>query len=217
MTSKAIVLLSGGQDSTTVLYWAKEKFSEVIALTFDYGQRHRIELEAARKVAEIAQVKQIVLTIDTFAQIGQNALLDNSIKVEHKSGELPSTFVPGRNLIFLTYAAAQAYILGITDLVVGVCQTDFSGYPDCRDNTIKSLNESINLGMEKEFVIHTPLMFLTKKQTVDMAVQYNALEAMKYSHTCYEGTYPPCGVCPACLLRAKGFEQAGIKDPIFLR
>jgi 7-cyano-7-deazaguanine synthase len=214
MSKKALVLLSGGQDSTTALFWAKQNFDQVEVVTFDYGQRHRIELDAAQKIAELAKVKQTVLPINTFAAIGQNALTDSEMKIEQKDGELPSTFVPGRNLIFLTYAAAQAYTSQIKNLVAGVCQTDYSGYPDCRQDTVKSLEQSIQLGMDYAFKIHTPLMYLTKKETVELAVEVGAMEALSYSHTCYEGMSPPCGKCPACILRAKGFAEAGVKDPL---
>jgi 7-cyano-7-deazaguanine synthase len=217
MANKAVVVLSGGQDSTTCLYWAMHRFgaSAVEALTFDYGQRHRIELECAEKVAAFANVPHTTLPIDTFAALGGNALTDAGITVEDaRAGELPNTFVPGRNLVFLTFAAAFAWQRGITDLVTGVAQTDYSGYPDCRQETIDALVPALNLGMEREFTIHTPLMNLSKKETVEMARDFGALDAMALTHTCYNGQRPPCGECPACRLRAKGFEEAGIADPL---
>ncbi len=210
----ALVLLSGGQDSTTCLFWAKSIFKEVEALSFDYGQRHRIELTAAKKVADYAKVKHQILNINTFTQIGQNALLDPAISIFQNLGELPNTFVPGRNLIFLTYAAALAYTKNISDLVVGACETDYSGYPDCRRNTIDSLEKTLSLGMDGFFTIHTPLMHLTKKETIDLAVTLNCVNALALTHTCYEGQVPPCEKCPACKLRAKGFADAGVKDPL---
>ena len=219
--NKALVVLSGGQDSTTCLYWAIDRFGVdgVSSLTFDYGQKHRVELECAEKIAELAGVENTVLPIDTFRVLGGNALTD---KMDVKPGvdpdtQLPNTFVPGRNLVFLTYAAAFAYQRNISNLVTGVAQTDYSGYPDCRNETIESLQQSIRLGMESDISIHTPLMWLSKAETVKLAEQLGALEALAYSHTCYNGQQPPCGECEACRLRAKGFEEAGIADPLVER
>lgn len=218
---RALVVFSGGQDSTTCLYWAMDRFGadRVVALTFDYGQRHRIELEAAADVAQLAGVPHVELPIDTFAALGGNALVDERVAIESPDrgeGELPSTFVPGRNLVFLTFAAAYAYRSGIADLVTGVAQTDYSGYPDCRKATLEALRQALSLGMEYEFVLHTPLMFLSKRETVELAVSLGALPALGRSHTCYEGTRPPCGRCPACVLRARGFEEAGVLDPLLV-
>jgi 7-cyano-7-deazaguanine synthase len=215
--STALVVFSGGQDSTTCLFWAKNRFSRIVALGFDYGQRHRIELKSASAICQKYEVPFEVLPIDTLAALGGNSLLDASLKIETTSKGLPNTFVPGRNLIFLTYAAAKAYQLGIQHLVTGVCQTDYSGYPDCRRNTLDALEQSISLGMESQFTIHTPLMSLTKAESVHLAQSEGALAALAYSHTCYEGVYPPCGCCPACILRAKGFAEAGISDPLLVR
>tara|TARA_B100001105_G_C22325790_1_gene414626 strand:+ start:100 stop:771 length:672 start_codon:yes stop_codon:yes gene_type:complete len=216
--SSAIVVLSGGQDSTTCLYWAIKKYDTIEALTFDYGQRHRIELEAAPKIAKMGGVKNTILPIDTFGVLGGNSLTGKE-EVEQSSpeGELPNSFVPGRNLIFLTFAAAFAYQRGIKDIVTGVCQTDYSGYPDCRQNTIEAIQLAINLGMESNINIHTPLMWMTKAETVKLAKDVGALEALAWSHTCYNGKVPPCGECPACTLRAKGFNEAGINDPLIER
>ncbi len=217
MAKKAVVVLSGGQDSTTCLYWALERFGgdQVEALTFDYGQRHRIELDCAGQVAKHAGVAHTTLPIDTFAALGGNALTDSDIAVEEPAGNhLPNTFVPGRNLIFLTFAAAFAWQRDVADLVTGVSQTDYSGYPDCRRDTIEALEQSLNLGMERTFKIHTPLMNLSKKETVELARDLGALDAMAFTHTCYNGQRPPCGECPACKLRAKGFLEAGVTDPL---
>ncbi len=217
MANKAVVVLSGGQDSTTCLYWALERFGSdrVEALTFDYGQRHRLELDCAGQVAKQAGVAHTTVPIDTFAALGSNALTDSDIAVEEAPGDgLPNTFVPGRNLIFLTFAAAFAWQRDIADLVTGVAQTDYSGYPDCRRDTIDALEQSLNLGMERKFRIHTPLMNLSKKQTVELARDLGALDAMALTHTCYNGQRPPCGECPACKLRAKGFLEAGVTDPL---
>lgn len=215
----ALVVLSGGQDSTTCLYWAMQRFGRdaVSSITFDYGQRHRIELDSARRIANAAGIANTCLPIDTFAALGGDALTDEDIQVradpDAKTG-LPNTFVPGRNLIFLTFAAAFAYQRNIGHIVTGVAQTDYSGYPDCRDSTIRSLQESIRLGMESQLQIHTPLMNLSKKETVELAVSLGALDALAMSHTCYEGVRPPCGTCPACKLRAVGFAAAGVPDPL---
>lgn len=219
---QALVVLSGGQDSTTCLYWALNRWGavSVATVTFDYGQRHRVELDCARQVAELAGVPNHVLPIDTLRFLGGSALTDDRIGVQtalNPVTRLPNTFVPGRNLIFLTYAAAYAYQRGIRDLVTGVAQTDYSGYPDCREDTIKSLQETLRLGMESEFTIHAPLMSKTKAETVLMARDLGALDAMAYTHTCYNGRQPPCGECPACQLRAKGFAEAGIEDPLVVR
>ena len=216
---KALVLLSGGQDSTTCLYWAIDRFGSdsVAAISFDYGQRHRIELECAVAIAAHAGVAHVCLPIDTFASLGGDALTDRDVdvccEVDEQTG-LPNTFVPGRNLIFLTFAAAYAYQREIGHLVVGVSQTDYSGYPDCRSQTIESLQETIQFGMDSRVQIHTPLIHRSKKETVELARDLGALEAMAATHTCYNGTRPPCGECPACLLRAKGFAEAGIEDPL---
>jgi len=215
----ALVVLSGGQDSTTCLYWAIERFgrAHVSSITFDYGQKHRIELKCARDVAAAAGVSNACLPIDTFAALGGDALTDASIAVSDEKDdetELPVTFVPGRNLIFLTFAAAWAYRHDVRHLVTGVAQTDYSGYPDCREDTIAALQKAISLGMDREFRIHTPLMHRSKKETVELAVRLGGLEAMALTHTCYNGSRPPCGECPACRLRAKGFAEAGVRDPL---
>lgn len=223
-TRKALVVLSGGQDSTTCLYWALREFgaANVEALTFDYGQRHRVELDAARKVAAMAGVRQTVLPIDTFAAIGGNALTDDAIAPEagaraDDDSALPNTFVPGRNLVFLSFAAAFAYTRGIEHVVTGVAQTDYSGYPDCRENTLKALELALRLGMDSRVTLHTPLMFMSKAETVHLAQQVGAMEALAWSHTCYNGEVPPCGHCASCELRAKGFDEAGVIDPLLLR
>ncbi len=218
----ALVLFSGGQDSTTCLYWAINRFKKVDTLSIDYGQRHVAELSSARKIAQLAAVSHQVLNFDFFNQMRETALT-GAIPIEEikeaggadsESSDLPNTFVPGRNRIFITLAATIAFEKGINNLVTGVCQTDYSGYPDCRDDTIKALQVALNLGMQTSLVLHTPLMWLTKKETVVLAKQEGAMEALALSHTCYEGSFPPCKKCPACLLRAKGFIEAGLKDPL---
>ena len=216
---KAVVVLSGGQDSTTCLYWAIARFgaANVSSITFDYGQKHRIELECAREVAAAAGVANVCLPIDTFAALGGDALTDTAVPVSDEvdeETELPVTFVAGRNLIFLTFAAAYAYRHEARHLVTGVAQTDYSGYPDCREETMAALQTAITLGMDREFTIHTPLMHRSKKETVELAVQLGALGAMALTHTCYNGQRPPCGECQACRLRARGFAEAGVHDPL---
>jgi len=216
---KALVLLSGGQDSTTCLFWAIDRFGvdAVSAISFDYGQRHRIELECAETIAAHAGVVHRCLPIDTFKALGGDAITDPAVDVgnEINAGTgLPNTFVPGRNLIFLSYAAAYAYQRGIDHLVTGVAQTDYSGYPDCRQQTMESLQETLRLGMESKIQIHAPLMHRSKKETVELARDLGALDVMARTHTCYNGKRPPCGECPACRLRAKGFAEAGIEDPL---
>lgn len=219
---KALVVLSGGQDSTTCLYWALQRYGHgnVEAVTFDYGQRHRIELDCAATIAKLAGVRHTLLPADTFGALGGNALTDSSITPEQGSRSddaLPNTFVPGRNLIFLTFAAALAYQRGITNVVTGVAQTDYSGYPDCRENTLKALELSIRLGMDFPVNLHAPLMFMSKAETVYLAQEVGAMDALAFSHTCYNGVQPPCGICASCELRAKGFEEAGVPDPLIER
>jgi len=216
---RALVILSGGQDSTTCLYWAIERFGRdrVETLTFDYGQRHRIELAAARRVAEFAGVANACLPIDTFAALGGDALTDEAIAVPAgtvTAEGLPATFVPGRNLVFLTFAAAYAWRQGIRHLVTGVAQTDYSGYPDCRQETIDALQATLRLGMESDVVIHTPLMSLSKRETIELMQTLGGLPALALTHTCYNGERPPCGHCASCVLRARGFTEAGIPDPL---
>jgi len=220
----AVILLSGGQDSTTCLFWALQKFKEVSALNILYGQRHHVEIEAARKITTIAGVDlQEIHADQIFKALGNSGLVetDSDISSLHKTDpSLPASFVPGRNIMFLTIAAAWAYSRDINDIITGVCQTDYSGYPDCRDNTIKSVQIALSLGLNKDIIIHTPLMWMTKKETVLMA-RYKSgpfcWDALSYSHTCYEGKIPPCGKCPACKLRTKGFEGAGFEDPLIER
>jgi len=211
---KALVVFSGGQDSTTCLAWARDRFDEVFALTFDYGQRHRVEIDQARKMCDEFGVKHEVLEIDIFSKLSKNALT-HDVEIDPGSEEeLPSTFVPGRNQIFLSIACIKAYQLGITNVVTGVCQTDYSGYPDCRRDFIDAIEKASGLAMDTSFQIHTPLMFLTKAETVLMMDELGSLELLRDSHTCYRGMRPACGDCPACELRLKGFAEAGLQDPL---
>ncbi len=215
----AVCLTSGGQDSTTCLFWAKQRFDPILALAFDYGQRHRIELEAAQVVCDLAGIPLTVLPLMILRDLGGSALIGSSDPIQASAGRdgLPNTFVPGRNLLFLTVAAACAYQRDIHDLIIGACETDYSGYPDCREQTLLALETTLHLGMDYAVQIHTPLMHLTKAQTVFLAQDVGAMAALRYSHTCYEGRFPPCGVCPACQLRARGFTEAGVVDPLLQR
>jgi len=206
---KAVVVFSGGQDSTTCLFWAKRQFGEVEAVTFDYGQRHRLELECAARIAKDQRVKHHIMDMSLLNQLAPNALTRKEIAIEQEEGALPTTFVDGRNLLFLSFAAILAKQIGAKHIVAGVCETDFSGYPDCRDVFIKSLNVTLNLAMDYSFVIHTPLMWLTKAQTWKMADDMGVLEYVReHTLTCYNGIAAEgCGACPACLLRRKGLEE----------
>lgn len=217
---KCLVLLSGGQDSATCLALALRLAKEVYTISFDYGQKHRRELECSKTLSTITGCKEhFVIPISSLPYLGNSALLDGSdvSKTHPLNNNLPASFVPGRNYIFLGLAAAKAFQLGIKDVFTGVCQTDYSGYPDCREVTIRCIELSLSLAMDFSFVIHTPLMHKSKAGTVLLMQRLNKLDLYAYTHTCYNGTKTPCGVCPACILRAKGFKEAGIKDPLVER
>lgn len=217
MNCDSVVVLSGGQDSTTCLAWRLQQGGTVHAVSFDYGQRHRVELKQAVKIAALAGVQHEVLDLRTLGQAAPSALTRSDIEVSTTGGMggLPSTFTPGRNLVFLTLAASYALARGAKEIVTGVCQTDYSGYPDCRQDTIITLRNAIRLGTDvPDFEIKTPLMHLTKAQSVELAAEIGALDLLAESHTCYEGHRPACGKCPACVIRLRGFEQAGIRDPL---
>ena len=207
---KAIVVFSGGQDSTTCLFWAIKNFAEVEAVTFHYNQRHSAEIDCAKNIASILGIKHHILDMSLLNQLAPNALTRNEIEIEeNKSEGLPSTFVPGRNLLFLSFAGVLAYQIGARHIITGVCETDFSGYPDCRDSFIKALNVSLNLSMDKSFVIHTPLMWLNKAETWELADKLDAFDFIRENTlTCYNGIIADgCGECPACKLRKKGLEE----------
>lgn len=207
---KAIVVFSGGQDSTTCLFWALEHFSEVVAVTFDYNQRHAIEIDCAKAITADLQIEHHILDMTLLNQLAPNALTRSNIDVKNgEDGALPSTFVPGRNLLFLSFAGILAYQIGARHIITGVCETDFSGYPDCRDQFIKSLNVTLNLSMERPFVIHTPLMWLNKAETWAMADDFGKLDYVRNKTlTCYNGVIADgCGECPACELRMQGLTQ----------
>jgi len=223
----ALVLFSGGQDSTTCLAWALARFERVETVGFDYGQRHRSEMEARpRLLAAIREGfpdwapklgEDHVLSLDVLKQIGGSALTD-ALKIEMGRDGLPTTFVPGRNVMFLTAAAALGYRRGIADLVGGMCETDFSGYPDCRDKTVTATAEALTLALARRVTIHTPLMWIDKAATWSLAEELggSALIGLIREETvsCYEGDRAHrhdwgygCGVCPACDLRAKGYAK----------
>jgi 7-cyano-7-deazaguanine synthase len=223
--TSALVLFSGGQDSATCLAWSLDRFDRVETIGFDYGQRHRVELEVRlRFLDQLRSFSPVwaaklgadhVLDLTALGAISDTALTTGAVIAFADSG-LPNTFVPGRNLLFLTYASAIAYRREIKHLVTGVCGTDFSGYPDCRDDTIKALQVTLNLGMEKRFVIDTPLMWIDKAQTWALAERLGGQSLVDLivedTHTCYQGDrvhrHPwgfGCGSCPACDLRAGGY------------
>ncbi|WP_020602246.1 7-cyano-7-deazaguanine synthase QueC [Spirosoma spitsbergense] len=215
--SSALVLFSGGQDSTTCLYWAQKYFKKVEALGFRYGQKHEVELLQAKSIADQAGVPLKI--IDISGMLAGSALTehDKDVSAQHElSPNLPASFVPGRNAVFLTIAASYAFTKNISDLVGGMCQTDYSGYPDCRRVFIDSLQTTMSLALDKDIRIHTPLMYLTKAETWKMANDLGVLEVVRdYSHTDYNGdrtTYNEWGYGkldnPASILRAKGYEEA---------
>lgn len=211
--SGAIVLLSGGQDSTTALYWAKTMFEDVRTLSIHYGQRHWQEIYSADIIANRAGITHHEkLIIPDYTLKGGFLLEPGKIPVNY-TGVAP-TFVPGRNLLFLTIAANRAYTAGLYNIVIGVSQVDYSGYPDCRGEFIEEAKMVIRKALGIPIKIHTPLINLSKADTVRLAVELKCIDEMEYTHTCYNGTFPPCGECPACLLRKKGFEEAGIEDPL---
>lgn len=208
---KALVVFSGGQDSTTCLFWAKKHFKEVYALSFLYGQKHIKEVDLAREIARKAEVHFDTMDVSFIGHLGKNSLTDTSIQMDETKPKetYPNTFVPGRNLFFLSIAAVYAREHGIYHLVTGVSQTDFSGYPDCRDTFIRSLNVTLNLAMDEQFVIHTPLMWIDKAETWALADELGVLDLVRHETlTCYNGIPGDgCGHCPACKLRREGLEK----------
>ena len=224
---KALVLFSGGQDSATCLAWALERFSVVETIGFKYGQRHAVELDCRTPLLDKLRAQSPdwasrlgadhLLDVSVLAEISDTALTDDR-KIEMSASGLPNTFVPGRNLLFFTLAGALAYRRGLSVLVGGMCETDYSGYPDCRDNTLKALQVSLSLGMDTPMTVETPLMWVTKAQTWEMARQMGGQPLVdliiEHSHTCYLGDRTQrhrwgygCGSCPACELRANGYDE----------
>jgi 7-cyano-7-deazaguanine synthase len=227
LSDSALVLFSGGQDSTVCLAWALERFGRVETIGFAYGQRHAVELDVRPGIrkALAAQSEQWrtrlgddhILRIDSLAEISDTALT-RDVAIEISASGLPTTFVPGRNLVFFSFAGAIAYRRGIKHLVAGMCETDFSGYPDCRDDTVKAMQLALTLGMDRRFVIHTPLMWIDKAGTFALAhdIGGDALidVLLAETHTCYLGDRQHrhawgfgCGECPACRLRADGYVK----------
>lgn len=210
---KALVVMSGGQDSTTCLFWAIEKYGRenVSAIGFDYGQRHKKELLCAEDICCDADIPYEIIPTPIINQLSANSLTREDIPVEEEKpeGAPPNSLVEGRNHLFLSYAAIYAKTHGITDLVTGVCETDFSGYPDCRDVFVKSLNVTLNLAIDYNFVIHTPLMWLDKSQIWELADKLGVMDIVyNKTLTCYNGEMGEgCGHCPACHLRRRGYEQ----------
>jgi 7-cyano-7-deazaguanine synthase len=225
MTSRALVLFSGGQDSTVALAWALDRFEAVETIGFDYGQRHRVELDCRATIRDALPAlsplyaqrlgADHMVDLAALGAISETALTRDTEIAFAETG-LPTTFVPGRNLIFLTFAAALAYRRGARHIVLGVCETDYSGYPDCRDDTIKAMQVALGLGLDRRLVLHTPLMWRDKAQTFALARALGG-EALldlvvEQSHSCYLGDRSTrhswgcgCGSCPACDLRAKGY------------
>jgi 7-cyano-7-deazaguanine synthase len=227
MNNKALVLFSGGQDSTTCLLWALLRYKNVETIGFDYGQRHRVELESRLHVIDELRIlfpelsKKLgcdqVVDLSVLGKISDTALTSDT-EIRMSENGLPNTFVPGRNMMFLTFAAAIGYRRGLDVLVGGMCETDFSGYPDCRDDTIKATQVSLSLGMAHRFTIETPLMWIDKKQTWELAGKLGGTRfidlVIEHTHTCYVGDRTHrhdwgfgCGTCPACELRERGYKQ----------
>lgn len=220
----AVVVFSGGQDSTTCLGWAKQTFGKVVALSFNYGQKHSVELQQATKIAKMMEVEHYVMDVELLNQLAPNALTRTDIEVVHPEdmvkNEEPNTVVRGRNGLFLWLASIYASTHGYENVVTGVCETDFSGYIDCRDQFIKSLNVAINLGLDSKITIHTPLMWLDKVETWELANEVGILDiVIKESHTCYNGDRTSllgCQHCPACNLRNKSLFEFARRNNIDL-
>lgn len=208
---EAVVVFSGGQDSTTCLLWALHRYENVVAVSFDYGQKHKAELECAKEIADKFGVELQVLDMSLLNQLAPNSLTRADIEVDENAPEegTPNSVVDGRNMLFLSFAAVFAKQRGITDLVTGVSQSDFSGYPDCRDVFIKSLETTLNLAMDYTFCIETPLMWIDKADTWKLAADLNGLDLIReMTLTCYNGIKGEgCGNCPSCKLRREGYEE----------
>jgi len=210
--NRCVLVFSGGQDSTTLLFHAKKLYKEVIAISFNYGQRHEQELDCARDLCKKYGVEHHILDMGLLNQLAPNALTRTDLDVEKGEADtdsVPNTFVDGRNMIFLTFAAIFAKQREINVIMTGVSQSDFSGYPDCRDIFIKSLNTTLNLSMDYQFVVETPLMWLDKAETWNMAYELEVLDIIKNETlTCYNGVIGNgCGECPACILRKNGYLE----------
>ncbi len=210
---KAVVVLSGGQDSTTLLFWAIKQYgrSQVSAIGFDYGQKHVKELSVAKAICDRENIDYKILDLKLLGQLAPNALTrhDMDMDSEQPEGSYPNTFVEGRNHLFLSFVAVVAKQMGARNIITGVCETDFSGYPDCRDIFVKSLQVTLSLAMDYNFVIHTPLMWLNKAQTWALADELSCIDIIKNETlTCYNGIVGDgCMECPACKLRKKGYDE----------
>ena len=208
--TQALVVFSGGQDSTTCLFQAMQQYGaeNVQAITFAYGQRHGIELERAASIAQELGIRQTVLDLSLITAITHNALTDAQAAIETDAQGMPNTFVDGRNALFLLYASIYAKSQNIRDIFIGVCETDFSGYPDCRQIFVQSMNVTLNLAMAYDFRLHTPLMYLTKKETWALADELGVLDYIRTrTHTCYLGVDGGCHECPSCVLRERGLAE----------
>lgn len=208
--TQALVVFSGGQDSTTCLFQAMQQYgaANVQAITFAYGQRHGIELERAASIAQELGIRQTVLDLSLITAITHNALTDAQAAIQTDAQGMPNTFVDGRNALFLLYAAIYAKSQNIRDIFIGVCETDFSGYPDCRQIFVQSMNVTLNLAMAYDFRLHTPLMYLTKKETWALADELGVLDYIRTrTHTCYLGVDGGCHECPSCVLRERGLAE----------
>lgn len=210
--NRAVVVFSGGQDSTTCLVQALQEFDEVHAITFDYGQRHKLEIEVAQQLALKLGVKaHKVMDVGLLNELAISSLTRDDIPVSHElqANGLPNSFVPGRNILFLTLAGIYAYQIGAETIITGVCETDFSGYPDCRNDFVKAMNHALVQGMDRQLTIRTPLMWLNKAETWALADQYQALDLVRNETlTCYNGIIGDgCGTCPACDLRKAGLDE----------
>ncbi|MEF2520996.1 7-cyano-7-deazaguanine synthase QueC [Vibrio mimicus] len=209
---KAVVVFSGGQDSTTCLVQALKEFDEVHAITFDYGQRHKLEIEVAQKLAkQLGVAAHKVMDVGLLNELAISSLTRDDIPVSHdlQANGLPNSFVPGRNILFLTLAGIYAYQIGATTVITGVCETDFSGYPDCRNDFVQAMNQALTKGMDMPLTIRTPLMWLNKAETWALADQLGALDLVRHQTlTCYNGLIGDgCGECPACHLRKAGLND----------
>lgn len=212
LSNKAVLVFSGGQDSTTCLIDALQRYDSVDCITFDYGQRHHQEIEVAKTTAAYFGVKNHkIINVDMLSELAISSLTRDDIDVSQElmDNGLPNSFVPGRNVLFMTLASIYAYQVGAKTVITGVCETDFSGYPDCRDEFIKSINQSCNLGMDKQFNFETPLMWLNKAETWALADHHDELDFVQHqSLTCYNGLVGDgCGECPACHLRNNGLKE----------
>ncbi len=210
---RAVVLLSGGMDSTVCLAWAMQQFDEVAAIGFDYGQRHRVELEAAERIADKAGVPFELRSVGTMTG---SALTDHTVEVRGDGGhrDLPNTMTPGRNGIFLFHALNAAIPFGARHLVTGICLADEAGFPDCREDFRLGMERVLSVAVEEPIRVHAPLMHLNKAATLGLARELGALDLLAHSHTCYEGKRPACGRCTACQARLAGFAAVGLEDPI---